>query len=424
MNYLYATNNFGTGEQFLDLGLPAFEYAKVHVVGKYNVFDDCVIGYRESTEGVTDEDDWRLFLYDGYTLDYDAGARINYYREWAEGDEIDVWFGPTYIADADGNILAGAEGGSFDIQHPEQNILLNLGQTYISRVQIYQDNSTFGEEDQLFFDGQAMEVDGLVGLYDSVSQTLLFPEFEVSLLTGDEISISVDSIQIDGSAQTQTVTVTSNTQWESHAHPTWAIPDPLSGSSGETIVNISVDANLDSMERESYINFATPSVYVDLPIIQDYLTLFSYDGPTGHITIPSSGGSVSGTMVVEVGGSNEYLMISPAASVQSAATLQVSGQTVDYFSANTVGSYEFTISFPEWDGSGETVNNKRYTSYYIRSYNSGEPTYNYSWHLYVQQTPPGGGGTSLIIGDTEVSTIYLGDDNVVAIYVGDNLVFE
>lgn len=146
-------------------------------------------------------------------------------------------------------------------------------------------------------------------------------------------------------------------------------------------------------------------------------------------SVGASGGSVSGSVIVreDLTQSMYTLKIELLSSRQSAATLTVNGNVVTDFTAWNPGTYDFSVSFPAWDGSGDVDSRGRRNSNYIIEVvdeNDNALTIdNTPFTASLFQNSPLVTSQPLYLGDDEVNTVYLGDDEVTAMYLGDDLVF-
>lgn len=162
------------------------------------------------------------------------------------------------------------------------------------------------------------------------------------------------------------------------------------------------------------------------------LTQIKVDFPAGRSNyVPASGGSFSGTVEVAVDFQTlgYYFDFALNSSKQSAATLTINGNDVsDTFSADTIGTYQFEISFPNWDGSGDVnAKGRRYSNYIIQTHRASDgaviPLGNTPFTASVYQNTPLVQSQPLYLGTDEIDTLYLGDNPIEAIYLGEDLVF-
>lgn len=174
-----------------------------------------------------------------------------------------------------------------------------------------------------------------------------------------------------------------------------------------------------------YNNIAGNDIaYSDYPAV-------SVVGYPSRPSVGASGGSVSSSVIVreDLTQSMYTLKIGLISSRQSAATLTVNGNVVTDFSTSTSGTYQFSISFPAWDGSGDVDSRGRRNSNYIIEVLDGNnndsviPIGNTPFTASLFQNSPSVTSQPLYLGDDEVNTAYLGGDEVTAMYLGDDLVF-
>lgn len=190
------------------------------------------------------------------------------------------------------------------------------------------------------------------------------------------------------------------------------------------------DAAYDDVEGRAGLYDGTTMYYNNIDVYdinyQD-LPAISVSPSIGRVNVEATGGSVSAVITTnyDFQSDGSYWEIYEVSSYQSAATISIDGQTgLHYYSGNTIGQYPFTITFPAWDGSGDTgANGMRNTSYAVEMKDSGGQMISIPITFLVRQKSPLATGTPLTIGDLQSETIYLGDDTVVAMYLGDNLFF-
>ena len=81
------------------------------------------------------------------------------------------------------------------------------------------------------------------------------------------LSVVPASNNLNYSAQTLSLTVTANTDWNITDYPSWAVPSSTSGNSGTTVINVTIPENTGG-ERRGYLTFnttygsVTESVYI------------------------------------------------------------------------------------------------------------------------------------------------------------------
>lgn len=168
----------------------------------------------------------------------------------------------------------------------------------------------------------------------------------------------------------------------------------------------------------------------------DYHALPSIEvsGRSGRISVPASGTSISGSVEVraDLAQMGLYWEIAELSSVDSANTISIDGQTgLHYYSGSTTGTYQYSITIPNWDGTGAASSANTKNTYYsisVRNATGGTETMgNTPFTFQTRQAnpnPPAPTGKPMHLGDDECSVAYVGDEAVLAAYLGDDLVFE
>ena len=160
--YSYIHNQtVGTGDtnHRIDTGILPTTSTVFRFKGKFVGYDQG--GVWVGTQGSSDSNDYRFFYANSYYFDWNSGrlsgGKLN------NGDIIDVTCSNYRMYDNVNDRVISS--GSTQNSVPQYNILVDVGSLWVKSLEIW-DNGV------LVFDGRAAELNGSVGLYDSVSGTL------------------------------------------------------------------------------------------------------------------------------------------------------------------------------------------------------------------------------------------------------------
>lgn len=96
-----------------------------------------------------------------------------------------------------------------------------------------------------------------------------------------QLIVSPDALQVSGSGDFKTVTVTANARWTVESSADWCTPTPASGHVGSTQIQVLATSNSTEAARTAVLTFAAGKVEKELQVKQDLTKTVSYV-PAGY----------------------------------------------------------------------------------------------------------------------------------------------